>query len=346
LFFFIKVTDKSSGRKLALEVYFDAYPTSQFRSGAYLFKPDATQEENVSVFTASDLREVVVMSGPVFSEVSAVYESGVSKSEPGSFVHTLRLYHTGDGIKDRAVYVENNFSFGDTTNHHDVDLFMRLKSGVKNGERPVFYTDMNGLQMQKRNKIESIGIEGNYYPIASKAYIEDDEWRVGLAVDHAQGASAWQEGWLEVMVDRRSTFDDARGMGEGVLDNRETNHKYWLTIEPSSSSPPPSPLLPAPSQLCNTLSRYLDHPSVQFVSSDEEVQTLQSPSRLLPKANLVKSGLDCDMHLFNLRTLSDSAHPSAPSRKALMILHRQGRQCGVGDHGGTGGTRQSVFKQN
>ena len=48
---------------------------------------------------------------------------------------------------------------------------------------------------------------------------------MGLSVDHAMGASAWSEGWLEVMVDRRSTFDDARGMGEGVLDNRDTAHR-------------------------------------------------------------------------------------------------------------------------
>ena len=77
-------------------------------------------------------------------------------------------------------------------------------------------------------KIERIGIEGNYYPITSKAFIEDEEWRVGLVVDHAMGASAWSEGWLEVMVDRRSTFDDARGMGEGVLDNRETAHRSGI----------------------------------------------------------------------------------------------------------------------
>jgi len=32
-------------------------------------------------------------------------------------------------------------------------------------------------------------------------------------------------------VDRRSTFDDGRGMGEGVLDNKRTVHKYWLALE-------------------------------------------------------------------------------------------------------------------
>ena len=82
--------------------------------------------------------------------------------------------------------------------------------------------------MQKRTKIEEIGIEGNYYPITSATYVEDEYKRVTLLVDHAQGAAAWQEGWLEVMVDRRSSFDDARGMGEGVLDSRETTHRYVL----------------------------------------------------------------------------------------------------------------------
>ena len=38
---------------------------------------------------------------------------GVSPTEPGTFVHTVRLFHTADGIKERAVYIENNFSFGD-----------------------------------------------------------------------------------------------------------------------------------------------------------------------------------------------------------------------------------------
>ena len=40
---------------------------------------DNDQDENVAVFGDSDLREVVVISGPVFSEVSAVFESGKSE---------------------------------------------------------------------------------------------------------------------------------------------------------------------------------------------------------------------------------------------------------------------------
>ncbi len=33
-------------------------------------------------------------------------------------------------------------------------------------------------------------------------------------------------------IDRRSSYDDSRGMGEGVLDTRPTSHKYWMLVEP------------------------------------------------------------------------------------------------------------------
>ena len=44
------------------------------------------------------------------------------------------------------------------------------------------------------------------------------------------------QGWLEVMVDRRSSYDDSRGMGEGVLDSRSTSHKYFLLFEAQKQS--------------------------------------------------------------------------------------------------------------
>ena len=48
------------------------------------------QDENVAVFGDSDLREVVVISGPVFSEVSVVFESGESQ-----FLEELTEYYIG-----------------------------------------------------------------------------------------------------------------------------------------------------------------------------------------------------------------------------------------------------------
>ena len=43
-----------------------------------------------------------------------------------------------------GIYVENNVDFGNQENYRDVDFFMRLKTGIKNGGGrgpPTFYTD-------------------------------------------------------------------------------------------------------------------------------------------------------------------------------------------------------------
>ena len=94
-------------------------------------------------------------------------------------------------------------------------------------------------------------------------------------------------GWLEVIVDRRATFDDARGMGEGILDSIDTVHKYWLLYEsieqpkkeiielskPSKpkeddhNQPLPKPLS-TPSDLANFLSRRINYPTIQYMGKN------------------------------------------------------------------------------
>ncbi len=64
---------------------------------------------------------------------------------------TVNVLFCSDNLKNRGVYIENNFNFGGSENHNDVDLFMRFRSSVKNGvKEPTFYTDMNGFQVSKQ----------------------------------------------------------------------------------------------------------------------------------------------------------------------------------------------------
>ena len=46
-----------------------------------------------------------------------------------------------------------------------------------------------------------------------------------MLVDHATGVASPRQGTIEVMVDKRTMHDDARGMGEGVTDSRLTKHR-------------------------------------------------------------------------------------------------------------------------
>ena len=135
----------------------------------------------------------MVITGHVFSEISLIYEAGTSPANPGSFVHTVRLYHVQqDCPLGQGIYVENNFNFGDQNNFRDIDMFMRLESGLKNRHNQ-WFSDSSGLSMQRRLPASNISLEGNTYPITSMIYLEDHEARLSLLVDHATGASSQKQ---------------------------------------------------------------------------------------------------------------------------------------------------------
>jgi hypothetical protein len=72
---------------------FGGYSTMPFRNGAYLFKTDPQKPDAVLVFEPESLTEAVIISGPVFSELSLVFEA----PKGASFIHTVRLMHSPKG---------------------------------------------------------------------------------------------------------------------------------------------------------------------------------------------------------------------------------------------------------
>ena len=63
------------------------------------------------------------------------------------------------------------------------------------------------------------------------SYLEDDKSRLTLVVDHSQAVASLHPGRLEVILDRRSSQDDGRGLEEEVMDTRPMTHKYNLLFE-------------------------------------------------------------------------------------------------------------------
>lgn len=100
-----------------------------------------------------------------------------------------------------------------------------------------FWTDSNGLEMQKRilnyrptwnlskNYEDSLeNVTANYFPINTAIQLKDiNSDRVFTVMnDRPQGGSALKEGAVQFMQNRRIPADDARGMGEWV-DEKDKN---------------------------------------------------------------------------------------------------------------------------
>ncbi|XP_025411252.1 alpha-mannosidase 2 [Sipha flava] len=312
------VVDKSTGVLQHVSIDFAAYQSAQLRSGAYLFMPDPNlrETEKKVLDDYPGPSTVVVTSGPLSSEITVVY---------GIVTHTVRLYH-GRGIESKGLYVENVVDFKKPPKNRETELFMRLSSGISNGEPAVIYTDSNGFQMQKRVTVKRVGIEGNYYPATSTVYIEDDKHRLTVLVNHAQGVAGWEPGRVELMLDRRTLYDDARGMGEGVVDNKPTLTKYWILLESVTSSGGGGhhrDHVSNPSLVANMLSEGLLYPANVFVVEPNAEHLLR------PTAAFANTAMPCDVHLMNVRTATDPVFQQFPSSSALVVLHRKGYDCRV-----------------
>ena len=308
------VTNKLSGKSLPLHLEFASYPSAPFRSGAYLFSVDrSAAAETRPPFGEREVADLVIVSGPVFAQVTVVWrvlgEGGVS-----TFAHTVRLQHTA-GPQGEAIQLDNLFDFGPPPNMRDTELVLRLRSGLTTGRR--FYTDKSGLGFIRREWREAAGLEGSMYPVTSAAFLQGNSTRVSLLVTHAMGAASVDEGSLEVMLDRRTTYDDARGMGEGVLDSRATLHRMWLLVEPRDPAAPTGPALPSLSPLATVLGRQQEHPATVLHATSPNTLGLR------PSLGLLAAPLPCDCHLLNLRSWS----PRRPGAQALLTLHRQAPDC-------------------
>lgn len=316
------IADKRTGAWQHVDINFAAYQSAQFHSGAYLFMPDPnlrdTEKNVLDDYPGPSI--VIVTSGPLSSEITVVYRM---------ITHTVRLYR-GDGLESKGLYVENAVDFDRPPKNRETELFMRLSSGINNGDPAVIYTDSNGFQMQKRVTVKRVGVEGNYHPATTAAYIEDDKHRLTVLVNHAQGVVGWEPGRIELMLDRRTLYDDSRGMGEGVVDNKMTLTKYWILLETVSEDDGGGGggsyrdhRVSNPSLVANQLSEGLMYPANVFVVEPDTEHLLR------PDVAMVGGPMPCDVHLMNLRTSTDPVFQQFPSQSALMVLHRKGHDCRV-----------------
>ncbi|KAH8039286.1 hypothetical protein HPB51_005532 [Rhipicephalus microplus] len=273
-----------------VNVSFNAYRSLEFHSGAYLFEPDASDP---FVNVTGRFPIVRVVQGPITSELVSAYADGLT--------HTFRVYHV-DGFLGGGLEMSVVFDLSKRSDYN-VEMFMKLDTDVDSGDR-TFYTDSSGFQMMKRVTDVRLPVEANYYPVTAAAYLEDELSRVTLLVSHAHGAASVQPGSLEVMLDRKLRYDDSRGLGEGVLDVRETQADFWLLLEPR-----------------------LLYPVVVLATEGQQNRALH------PGFSFLHEGYPCSTWMMNLRTVPLEQDFDRPSKSSLLILHRKAGSCRVASLG-------------
>lgn len=180
------------------------------KSGAYLFLPDGPATP-MQVGTPT----VLLSKGEIQQDLTAGLPFAVHEN----------ILRSGESLE-----IRNHVDIGDRIN---TEIVMRFSTNIKSNK--TFYTDLNGMQMAKRERFSKIPLQANYYPISSGIFIEDNTWRLTLFTSLPLGGSSLKSGEIEIMQDRRLNQDDERGLGQGVLDNRPVLNIFKVVLESRES---------------------------------------------------------------------------------------------------------------
>ncbi|KAH1015266.1 alpha-mannosidase 2 isoform X1 [Dendroctonus ponderosae] len=181
------------------------------RSGAYLFLPDGEASELKIENTV-----VNVVEGPVISSLTV---------QLPYVLHKATLYNS-PGADGLSVELTNTVDIEETNNF---ELVMRMATNIDSKDE--FFTDANGYQLVKRRRFKKLPLQANYYPMPTKAYIEDKDTRLTVLSSSPLGCSSLTGGEIEIMLDRRLNQDDNLGLGQAVLDNHPTKHIFRVLVE-------------------------------------------------------------------------------------------------------------------
>ncbi|XP_032533211.1 lysosomal alpha-mannosidase isoform X1 [Chiroxiphia lanceolata] len=108
-----------------------------------------------------------------------------------------------------------------------------------------FFTDSNGRQILERrrdyrptwNLSQTEPVAGNYYPVNTRIFIQDEKLQLTVLTDRSQGGSSVQDGALELMVHRRLLHDDERGVGEALDEPLVVRGRHRVLLDPAGAAP-------------------------------------------------------------------------------------------------------------
>eukprot|EP00258_Populus_trichocarpa_P013186 XP_002323809.2 alpha-mannosidase 2 [Populus trichocarpa] len=288
---------------------------SSYGSGAYLFKPNGDAQPIIEAGG-----HMVISEGLMVQEV---YSYPKTTWEKTPISHSTRIYNGDNTVGELLIEKEYHVELlGQDFN--DRELIVRYKTDLDN--RRIFYSDLNGFQMSRRETYDKIPMQGNYYPMPSLAFMQGSNGkRFSVHSRQSLGVAGLKEGWLEIMLDRRLLRDDGRGLGQGVMDNRPMNVIFHILFESnisSTSNPVSNPLPLSPSLLSHCVGARLNYPLHAFVAKNPQELSMQPPPRSFSP---LAAPLPCDLHIVNFKVPRPSKYSQQLTGDSRFVLILQRR---------------------
>ncbi|KAK9990150.1 hypothetical protein SO802_025135 [Lithocarpus litseifolius] len=174
-------------------------------SGAYIFRPSGPPNIQFDMLQVP----LKVIRGPLVDEVLQQFNSWIYQ--------VTRLY------RDKE-HAEVEFTIGPIPVDDSVgkEVIMRMTTNMVTNK--VFYTDSNGRDFLERIRDYRADwplsvnqpVAGNYYPLNLGIYTRDNKSELSVLVDRATGGASIEDGEIELMLHRRTIYDDSRGVGEAL----------------------------------------------------------------------------------------------------------------------------------
>uniref|UniRef100_A0A8R1DTP1 Alpha-mannosidase n=1 Tax=Caenorhabditis japonica TaxID=281687 RepID=A0A8R1DTP1_CAEJA len=310
-----KMTSLVDGKPIDLNPHFVHYGSRKSKghfangnednpAGAYLFLPDGEARE-----LKKQSSDWIVVEGNVVKKVFTT---------PVSELKTLQTYTLYQGLP--WLDLDNEV---DVRSKDNIELALRFSTSVNSGDE--FFTDLNGMQMIKRRRQSKLPTQANFYPMSAGVYIEDESTRMSIHSAQALAVASLSSGQIEIMLDRRLSTDDNRGLAQGVRDNKRTVAHFRIVVEPMSAGGSiKGERVGFHSSVGHLATWSLHYPVVKMIG--------EATPKSISSKNMEEE-MNCDMHVVTFRTLAtpttydENSRSTFAEKKAALVLHRVVPDC-------------------
>ena len=208
-----------------VKVQFLAYTANG--DGPYLFKP---LKEAAEIWSESGAK-ITVTNSSLFQIVEVQVSEAISVK--------YKISNAKECFGGASIGVEMFTDMKEDKNLNQ-EFIIRIKTDINSDF--FFTTDSNAFNPLLRRRMPSLAIPANYYPATSYAFIENideidnkdsvsDNYRLTLLMSEPHGVTSGASGELEVMLDRMTSYNDAKGVSDGLSDNRATISNFKILFE-------------------------------------------------------------------------------------------------------------------